>query len=114
MTIFQASFFWQNDKPQGLGFTFGPSGFTPEELTELFETGPVVKQYMRDSDNALGSNIVGDYLAQLQSIAQAKQQGQAITLQEALLAALNILWLSSRGFIPNDEFNGVQFVHDVG
>ena len=110
MTIVQASFFWQNDKPEGLGFTFGPPSFTPAEITEMFD-GENARQYMRDSDMALGSNLVADYLAQLQAIARVAKP--KITMEQAILAALNIMWLSNRGFIPNDEFNGVQLVKEL-
>lgn len=103
--VIQASFFWKNDQPGGLGFTLGPPGFSSDELTGMF-SGEVAKYYMRESDKALGTNIVAEYLAQLQHIAAIASP----TIDQVVLAALNILWLSSRGFIPNDEFNGPQFL----
>lgn len=103
--IYQASFFWKNDQPGGLGFSLGPPSFSPDELTEMF-TGELIKKYMADSDEALGTNIVTTYLAQLEGIAAVKHD---TSLQQAVLAALNIMWLSERGFIPNNEFNGYQF-----
>ena len=112
MTIHQASFFWRNDRPDGIGFTFGPPGFTAGELSLMFE-GDVIKKFIRDSDAALGSNIVHDMLMQLAVMGQAKMRNHPIAQRQALLAALNITWLSSRGFIPNDEFNGVQFVTEM-
>lgn len=111
--IIQASFFWQNDKPGGIGFTLGPPGFTPEELTHVFQTSEAVKDYFRNSDNSLGSHIVREMLDQLKSIGQVAAENGNLPTPLIFLAAFNILWLSSRGFIPNDEFNGVQFVHDV-
>ena len=112
MTIIQASFFWQNDQPGGVGFTFGPPSFSPTELTIMFE-GDVYKNYMRDSDNALGSNIVGSMIGQLAAIGQMKMMSIPISPRMTILAALNIMWLSQRGFIPNDEFNGFQFLGDI-
>ena len=109
MTILQASFFWQNDKPGGIGVSFGPPGFTPTELQMMFD-GPVSKQFMRDSDGAFGSNIVGEMFRQLTAVGEMKMRSEPISPRLAVLVALNIQWLSSRGFIPNDEFNGVQFV----
>lgn len=106
--ILQASFFWKNDQPGGLGFTLGPPAFTPEELTEMF-TGDTVKQYMRDSDAHLGTGLVDAYLAQLGAIAAGGKLAP-IPMQHVILAALNIMWLAERGFIPNDEFNGPSFV----
>lgn len=113
MKIISASFFWQNDKPNGLGITFGPPGFDPDELTAMFD-GPEVKKYFRDSDFAMGDGqLVKEYLAQLESLAKRKQAGEQLTINQAILAALNIMWLSSRGFIPNDNFNGIQFTKEV-
>ena len=108
MRIISASFFWRNDQPDGLGVTFGPEGFSPEELASLFR-GETVRQYFRDSDAHLGTRIVEDYLRQLASIAQAARRGP-LPMHLALMAALNIMWLAERGFIPNDEFNGPMFV----
>lgn len=109
MKIIQASFFWKNDKPGGLGFTFGAPGYTPEEVTQMF-TGKHIAQYMRDSDNALGSSVVNDYFNQLQAIVEMRQRDKSIPDSWAVMAALNIMWLTERGFIPNDEFNGMQFL----
>lgn len=103
----QVSFFWKNNEPGGLGFTFGPPSFTPQEIEAMF-FGEVAKQYQRDSDAALGSEGVKTYLAQLAGIAERKNQEKEVTLQQAVLAAYNIQWLAARGLIPNDEFNGVQ------
>lgn len=109
MKIIQATFLWKNDQPGGIGVTFGAPGFTPDELTDMF-TGHTVKRYLADSDRALGTRVVNDYLAQLTAIGQEKASGSPISLQHGLLAALNIIWLTDRGFIPNDEFNGYQFI----
>lgn len=107
--IIQASFYWRNDKPGGIGFTFGPPSFTPKVLTEMFEPdNENIRGFFRESDKALGSQVVKDYLAQLEAIGQMK--GRGVPIPQAIMAALNIMWLSSRGFIPNDEFNGVQFI----
>lgn len=103
--LVQASFFWKNDKKGGLGFTFGPPSFSSEDLTEMF-TGQAIKDYMRESDLALGTDLVKSYLAQLKYVAQLRSP----SLTHATLAAMNIIWLAERGFIPNDEFNGPQFV----
>ena len=103
--IIQASFFWKNDQPDGLGFTLGPSSFSPDELTEMF-TGDQIAKYMADSDKALGTGVVKTYFAQLEAIVPRKATA---TLPEVVLSALNIMWLVERGFIPNDEFNGYQF-----
>lgn len=108
MKILQASFFWKNDKPGGLGVSFEPPTFTPEELTEMF-TGKTVKDYFRDSDANLGTMVVETYLAQLAAIA-ADARKSALPLELGLIAALNILWLVDRGVLVQDEFNGYQFV----
>jgi hypothetical protein len=109
LKIASASFFWKNDEAGGLGVSFRPPDFTPEELNTLF-AGDVVQQYFRDSDAALGSSIVDDYLNQLRGIAEQARR-EPLPLHLALMAALNIMWLAARGFIPNDEFNGPMFVH---
>jgi hypothetical protein len=103
--LVQASFFWKNDKPGGIGLTFGPPGFTSDELTFMF-TGPRVAEYMRDSDKELGTRVVQDYLGQLSAIAAMPRP----SLKFSYLAALNIMWLTERGFIPNDEYNGPLYV----
>ena len=108
MKIISASFFFRNDQPDGLGVSFRPPDFTPEELTILF-AGDTVKQYFIDSDKALGSSIVDDYLHQLSGIAVEARRGP-LSMSKALMAALNIYWLAERGFIPNDEWNGPLFV----
>lgn len=112
MTILQASFFWKNNEPGGLGLTFGLPNFTPQDLQTMFD-GRISKEYMRNSDLSLGSHIVNDMLAQLTSVGQAKMRNEPIPPRMVTVVALNILWLTSRGFIPNDEFNGVQFVHHM-
>jgi hypothetical protein len=106
--IISASFFWRNDRPDGLGLTFRPPGFTPEEITSMF-SGDTVRDYFRDSDSMLGTAIVETYLAQLEGLA-AEAKKAPLSLQQALLACLNIMYLADRGFIPNDEFNGPMFV----
>jgi hypothetical protein len=106
--LIQASFFWKNDQPGGLGFTLGPPSFSPAELEAMF-ADHLVRDYFLRSDGALGTSVVQGYLSQLEAIAYAAKYGKA-TMQEAVLAALNILWLSERGFIPKDEFNGAQFL----
>ena len=108
MRIISASFFWRNDQPDGLGVTFGPEGFSPEELTVMF-AGETVRRYFADSDRALGSSIVDDYLNQLRGIAEQARKAP-LPMHLALMAALNIMWLAERGFIANDEFNGPMFV----
>ena len=108
MKLQSASFFWRNDKPDGLGITFGPDGFSPEELTEMF-TGRYAREYISASDANLGSAIVATYLDQLKAIA-VQARLKPLPMQTALIAALNIMYLSERGFIPNDEFNGPVFV----
>ena len=110
--IISASFFWKNNEPGGLGFTFGPPLFNPTELTAMF-TGPDAKDYMRNSDQALGTSIVQEYLEQLEVLGRMKQEGKGLSLSQALLAALNIMWLSERGFIPQDEFNGTQYIRAI-
>ena len=107
MKIIQASFLWQSDKPGGLGFTFGIPGFDSKDLEQMFN-GPILKQYLKDSDSMLGT--IELYLAQLTAIGQEKLAGKEIPLEKAILASYNIVWLKERGFIPNDEFNGYQFI----
>lgn len=107
--IIQASFFWKNDQPGGIGLTFGLPDFTPNQLEEMF-VGESLKTYLRNSDKELGTNVVSDYLAQLQSIGEKKAKGGELTITQGILAALNIMWLVERGFIPNDEFNGYQLI----
>lgn len=110
--IVQISFFWKNNEPGGLGFSFCAPSFSPEDIQEMFY-GEIAQQYMRDSDNALGSMIVESYLAQLKALGQAKMQGKEPTLRQAILAGLNILWLTQRGFMPNDEYNSMQTIRSV-
>lgn len=105
--IVQASFFWRNDCPDGLGFTLQEPAFSSDWLTQTF-TGSIIKKFLKDSDESLGTKVVSHYLDQLQSIARESAVGH-LNEEKVLLAALNILWLTERGFIPNDEYNGVQF-----
>lgn len=108
MKIIQASFFWRNDTPDGIGLTFRTPEFTSDELASMF-AGETSRQYMRDSDANLGTALVETYLAQLGALAQEAKRGP-LPLPKALIVCLNILWLSSRGLIPQDEFNGTQFI----
>ncbi len=108
--IHSASFFWRNDQPDGLGFTLNArAGWTPEALTAAF-SGPAVAEYFRESDKQLGTDIVNEYLSQLRAIAKGRKGGMSTTA-DVVIAALNIMWLAERGFIPNNEFNGPMFVH---
>jgi len=108
MKIIQASFFYKNDRPDGVGVTFAAPSFTPDELTEMF-AGETARQYMRDSDTALGTNLVETYFAQLDALALEAKAGP-LPLAKALLVAMNIMYLSDRGLLANDEFNGPMFV----
>ena len=110
MKILQASFFWRNDAPCGLGLTLSGPEFSPEELTEMFD-GKTVRQYFRDSDSQLGSQLAQTYIAQLAEIAAEAARGE-ISLQSTILAAFNIMYLADRGFMSNDEFNGPLFVYE--
>jgi hypothetical protein len=112
MKIIQASFFWKNDKPGGIGLTFGAPDFSPEEIQDMF-AGQVLKTYLRESDKALGTNLVEEYLGQLQAIGERKERGEVIPVELGILAALNIIWLVDRGFIPRDEFNGYQIIRSM-
>lgn len=107
MKIIQASFFWQNDKPGGLGFSFGMPGYDSAMLEHMFN-GKVLRDYLREGDQQLGTYSL--YMAQLTAWGKAKQEGSVLSLSDALLASYNIIWLVERGLIPNDEFNGYQFV----
>jgi hypothetical protein len=81
----------------------------PKGITLLLAaafSAKTVKDYFRSSDDSLGTCVVSDYIAQLAAIG-AKSDPQ---LSDGILAALNIMWLADRGFIPNNEFNGPQFV----
>lgn len=109
MKIIQISVFWKNDQPDGLDFTFGPPSFSPEDLAMMFDE-KAVKNYMKNSDLALGTGIVKTMFGQLEVIAKAQRQSQEVSVKQALLAALNITWLVSRGFMPNDEHNGIMYV----
>lgn len=108
MKILSATFLYKNDEPHGIGLTFSQPGFTPEELAEMF-AGETARKYMRDSDTALGTHLVETYIAQVEALALEAKQGP-LPMAKALLVALNIMWLTERGLIPNDEFNGVMFV----
>lgn len=108
MKIVQASFFWRNDAPDGIGLTFRTPEFTSDELASMFAS-ETVRQYLRNSDANLGSDIVDTYLSQLAALAKEAKRGP-LPLPKALVVCLNILWLSSRGLIPQDEFNGTQFI----
>ena len=108
--IVQASFFWQNDRPDGLGFTLNAaSGWSPHELTAVFNE-VFVQQYFRDSDAELGRGVVAHYLQQLRAIAFMKPH---LDMPNVIIAGLNIMWLSKRGFIRSDEFNGALFIRSV-
>lgn len=107
MKIIQASFFWKNDKPGGLGFTFSNPAFSSSELEEMFN-GTELKQYLAESDRYLGT--ISLYIDQLTALGQAKADGYDVSITQAILASYNIIWLVERGFIPNNEFNGYQFV----
>ena len=106
--IIQASFFWRNNMPGGIGINFGPP-IKPAELEHMF-LGEVAKKFKHESDKALGTKVVSDYMAQLSGIGRMAATGQPLPTRVALLAALNILWLTDRGFMPQDEFNGYIFV----
>ena len=110
--IIQASFFWKNNEPGGFGITFTPEYMDPSEMTRVFQ-GPVIKEYFRKSDEQLGTNIVKTMLSQLAGISAKRQTEKMIRIQDAMLAALNIAWLSSRGFIPQDNYNGTQYVYQI-
>ena len=110
MKLLSASFFWQNDKPTGLGVTFSSHhGFSPGELTDMF-AGRAILEYFAESDAQLGTSIVRDYLSQLAGIA-ADARKEPLPLSLTIIAAWNIAWLSDRGFIPNDEFNGPMLTY---
>lgn len=90
--------------------SFGPPMFTPEMIHETF-FGEVAQEYMRNSDAAMGSGIIKEYMNQLAAIGQMRTKNQSISIQNAVLAALNIKWLLTRGLMPNDDFNGIQYIH---
>lgn len=89
--IFEASFFWRNDRPDGIGLTFGSPGYTPGVLQEML-AGVILKVYPRDSGEPLGTKVVGDYMAQLRSIGMRKATGKEIS--------------TKRGFLPPSTSSG--------
>lgn len=109
MKLVSASFYWRNDAPNGLGLTLGPPSFTPEEVTAMF-SGETVREYFAASDALVGEGIVVEYFDQLRVIADAAKR-EPLPMSQALIAALNIMWLTERGHLVNDEFNGVMFIH---
>lgn len=110
MKLVSASFFWRNDEPIGLGVTFSEAtGFSPAELDAMFK-GSTVAEYFRASDEQLGTQVVECYLDQLRAIAAEARRGP-LPVQQALLAALNIMWLTERGFMPNNDHNGPMFTY---
>lgn len=113
--ITQATFLYKTDKPGGFGFVLGPKAFTPEQLTHMFE-GPHVEQFMKDSNSCLKQSpgVIRDYYNQLEGMANQVNSGDPPSIDQAVLAALNIMWLTKWGFMVNDQFNGVQFTRGVG
>ena len=110
MQLTQASFFWKNNEPGGIGFSFNiRNGFSPEMLSETF-FGPTWKNYARSTAESLGTGNVNDYFQQLNALSQARTQNKPIPVEQAVIGALNIYWLTSWGFLPNNEFNGYQFM----
>lgn len=89
--------------------TFGPPMFSSHLITETF-FGKEAQEYMKHSDAAMGTGVIKDYFEQLQAIGEMRNKNQSISIQQAILAALNIKWLTARGLIPNNEFNGIQYV----
>jgi len=111
-SIVQASFYWRSNMPDGFGFTFVPPQFSPKQIQEMF-FGKEAKRYMRNTDEALGTGIVNEFLGQLAGIGKMRLRNQSVPLELAVMAALNIIWLSERGFIPQDEYNGSQFIGEA-
>jgi len=108
--MISASFFWRNDQPDGLGFTLNAaSGWSSSDLDAAFNSD-IVDDYFRSSDELVGDDIVKEYFCQLEMIAARKPH---ISTADAIIAALNIMWLCSRGHLVADEFNGPMFVQDL-
>lgn len=112
MTIRKATFLWEADKPHGLAFTFTPPGFPAADLTEVFQ-GQARKEFIKHSDQSLGRGVVTNYYSQVRGMADAKNQGIKLPTSDAVIVALNIIWLVRWGFMVNDKFNGYQFVEEV-
>lgn len=108
--IIEASFLWRANEPDGVGLVFTKELMPPESMTAVFD-GKISKAYFRRSDDLLGKCVVKQYLSQLAELADAHKTGRPIPMPLVILGALNIAWLSSRGFIPKDNFNGPQYVH---
>lgn len=104
--------FWKNNKDGGFGFKV-PSKVLEAKFDEF------VQDYFAASDeqhlnNVIenGETVVECYTRQIADYAKSLdlKVGQHRTHnfdQDALLVMHNILWLTSRGLMPNDEFNGV-------
>lgn len=102
-TLVSVSLFYKNDKANGFGVSLHPSIY--EAVKVEAETAWSGMRYEFCNDDALAAYLID----QLKALGELKN-AELSTAQQTL-AIMNIILLTERGYIANDDFNGVLLAY---
>lgn len=112
--LIQFSVMFRNDKPNGFGFGLSNVGVPQSGKIDLQglvdeQLGTYRKAHSMMSKEEDDESIK-HYLFQCESFGHLRSRVTEIGQQEAMMIGI-VLYLTERGAIPNEEFNGTQFVY---
>lgn len=111
MRLDKVMVFYHNDQEEGFGV--GLDGSRPGSNLEA-DLHRAFEAYKLHWDNLVNEEhrqrLLDFYLAQVKAAARHRGENR----YPIALLILNIIWLSSYGRIPNDEYNGTQFIWASG
>lgn len=99
--LVSVSVYYKNDTVVGFGCTMTPDMY--QAIDEQCEQ--VWKEFRNECAN--DDQVAGLLINQLNAIVKRKPLTQA----QQCLAIMNVLILADHGYLPNDEYNGVQFCY---
>lgn len=110
MRILRIGGYYHNDRPDGLGLLL-----TADGDGDLNDVAEVIKGASLNGPEP--GETIDQMAAELQrQIEQVRvaSKNRRLSEDEVILAMINIQWLQSSGYLPGDEFNGMQFIGDDG
>lgn len=112
MRLDKVMVFYHNDQEEGFGVGIDGSRLGSSLEADLQRAFDIYKRAWDLANEEHRQQILDHYLKQVEDA--ARHRHEIIHKPSILILILNIIWLSCYGRIPNDEYNGTQFIWASG
>jgi hypothetical protein len=107
----QAYAYFRNDIPNGFGVGIGNDNLDSSLEDDLKQAFNASKKLWDESTPAEWRQIIADYMRQVEAVAAlTAEEKKNLPTGETAVLIINLIWLVSAGKVPNDDFNGTQFL----